>query len=59
MTQQNMDTNASPNKSKSDSAKNTAYGDPVNSSSPTINDEYKKATSAIAKSTQSGKNRKE
>lgn len=35
----------------------TAYGDPVIASSPTINNEYKKATSTIPESTQNGNSR--
>ena len=53
MTHQNMNVSAS--KKQNDPTTDTAYGDPVKTSSPTINNEYKKATSTIAESTQSGK----
>jgi hypothetical protein len=59
MTHQNMNTNASDSKKKKDPTTDTAYGDPVKSSSPTINNEYKKATSTIAESTQNGNSRKD
>ncbi|MER2089695.1 MAG: hypothetical protein ABS920_08155 [Sporosarcina sp.] len=57
MTHQNMNTNASASKKKKDSTTYTAYGDPVKASSPTINNEFKKATSPIAESTQNGTSR--
>lgn len=53
-----MDANASPSKYEIDSANNTAYGDPIKSCSPTINNEYKKSTSAKAEDTQSSNSRK-
>jgi hypothetical protein len=59
MTDQNMNTNASASKKKKDPNTDTAYGDPVKSSSPTINNEFKKATSTIAESTQNGNSRKD
>jgi hypothetical protein len=55
MTHQNINANAS--KKKKEPTTETAYGDPVKHSSPTINNEYKKASSAIAESTQKGNNR--
>ena len=55
MTQQNTNTS---NKNKKDPTTDTAYGDPVISSSPTINNKYKKSTSPIAESTQNGHSRK-
>jgi hypothetical protein len=55
MTHQNMNVSAS--KKQKDPTTDTAYGDPVKNSSPTINNEYKKATSPIAESTQNGKSR--
>ena len=51
MSQQNMNTN------KKDPTTETAYGDPVITSSPTINNEYKQASSTIAVSTQNGNTR--
>ena len=51
MPQPNMDTK------KNDPTTDTAYGDPVISSSPTINNEYKQASSTIAESTQNDKAR--
>ena len=59
MTQQNLNTNASASKKKTDSTTYTAYGDPVKGSLPTINNEYKKANSTIAESTQNGNSRKD
>jgi len=59
MTRQNMNTNASASKNKNDPSTYTAYGDPVKSSSPTINNEFKKSTSPIAESTQNGTSRKD
>lgn len=59
MTNQNMNTDASASKKKKDPTTYTAYGDPVKASSPTINNEFKKATSTIAESTQNGNSRKE
>ena len=59
MTNQNMNTNASADKKKKDPTTFTAYGDPVKSSSPTINNDFKKATSTIAESTQNGNSRKD
>ena len=58
MTIQNTNTNASASKKKKEPTTDTAYGDPVKSSSPTMNNEYKKATSPIAESTQNGESRK-
>ena len=57
MTRQNMNTNTSDSKKKKDPNTYTAYGDPVKTSSPTINNEFKKATSPIAESTQNGNSR--
>jgi hypothetical protein len=54
-----MNTNASASKKKKDPTTDTAYGDPVKSYSPTINNEFKKATSTIAESTQNGNSRKD
>ena len=51
MSQQNMNSN------KKDPTTDTAYGDPVIASSPTINNDFKKASSPIAESTQSGNTR--
>lgn len=59
MTHQNMKTNASASKKKKDPTTYTAYGDPVKGSSPTINNDFKRATSPIAKSTQNGISRKD
>ena len=59
MTRQNMNTNESNNQKKKDPTTFTAYGDPVKASSPTINNEFKKATSPIAESTQKGNSRKD
>lgn len=59
MTQQNINTNASTSKKKKGPTTETAYGDPVKASSPTINNEFKKATSSIAESTQNGTSRKD
>ena len=59
MAHQNMNTNASASKKKKGPTTETAYGDPVKASSPTINNEFKKATSAIAESTQNGNSRKD
>lgn len=58
---QNINTNANDDekKKKPDQATNTAYGDPVTSSKPTINNQFKEGNSTIAESTQEGKNRKE
>ena len=57
-TQQNSNSNSTANKNdstkKKDPTTDTAYGDPVIASSPTINNDYKKATSTIAESTQNG-----
>jgi hypothetical protein len=55
---QNMN-NVNGDKKKPERATNTAYGDPVKSSKPTINNQFKTGHSAIAESTQEGKNRKE
>ena len=52
MTQQNINANEHASKKKKDPTTETAYGDPVIASSPTINNDYKKATSTIAESTQ-------
>ncbi len=53
---QNM--NSDNKKKKPDQATNTAYGDPVVRSKPTINNQFKTGTSQVAESTQEGKNRK-
>ena len=50
----NKDANEIAGTKKNDPTTDTAYGDPVIASSPTINNEYKKATSTIAESTQNG-----
>ena len=55
----NKNTNASASDNKKDPSTHTAYGDPVKSSSPTINDQFKKGTSPIADSTEKGTSRKE
>ncbi|KXH81983.1 hypothetical protein [Sporosarcina sp. HYO08] len=57
MTNQNMNTNAGADKKNKDPGNYTAYGDPVKSSLPTINNEFKKANSTIAESTQNGTSR--
>ena len=59
MTNKNMNTNASASEKKKDPTTYTAYGDPVKASSPTINNQFKKATSTIAESTQNGTSRKD
>jgi hypothetical protein len=59
MTNQNMNSNASESKKKNDPTTYTAYGDPVKASEPTINNEFKKATSTIAESTHNGNSRKD
>lgn len=53
----NKKTNSSNTEKKTDPSTWTAYGDPVKSSKPTINDQFKKSTSPIAESTQEGKSR--
>jgi len=59
VTHQNINTNSSTSKKKKGPTTETAYGDPVKASSPTINNDFKKATSAIAESTQNGNSRKD
>jgi len=59
MSQQNMNKQASASQKKKDPTTDTAYGDPVITSSPTINNEFKKATSTIAESTQNGNSRRD
>ncbi|MDF2068527.1 hypothetical protein [Bacillus sp. Cr_A10] len=59
MTNKNVNTNASTSKKKQVQTTDTAYGDPVKASSPTINNDYKQATSTIAESTQNGNSRKD
>ncbi|MFX3674749.1 MAG: hypothetical protein ACE3JQ_09910 [Paenisporosarcina sp.] len=59
MTHQNIKTNANDSKKKKDPTTDTAYGDPVIASSPTINNEFKQANSTIAESTQNGNSRKD
>ena len=59
LTHQNMNTNASDSKKKKGPTTETTYGDPVKASSPTINNEFKKATSAIDESTQNSNSRKD
>ncbi|WP_252501848.1 hypothetical protein [Sporosarcina sp. Marseille-Q4943] len=56
---QNKNTNTRNNEKKTDPNTWTAYGDPVKTSKPTINNQFKKGTSAIAESTQEGKPRKD
>jgi hypothetical protein len=58
MTNKNTNTNANASENKKDPTTDTAYGDPVKSSSPTVNNEFKKAHSPIAESTQNGTSRK-
>ncbi|WP_172370382.1 hypothetical protein [Sporosarcina jiandibaonis] len=55
----NTNTNASASENKKDPTTDTAYGDPVKASSPPINNEFKKADSPIAESTQNGTSRKD
>lgn len=59
MSQQNMNKQARASQKKKDPTTYTAYGDPVIASSPTINNEFKKATSTIAESTQNGNSRRD
>ena len=59
MTNKNTNTNASASENKKDPGTYTAHGDPVKSSSPNINDQFKKAHSPIAESTEKGISRKD
>lgn len=59
MTKQNLNTNSSASKKKKDPTTDTAYGDPVITSSPTINNNFKQANSTIAESTHNGNSRKD
>jgi hypothetical protein len=52
MTQQKSKINSNESLDKKDTSTYTAYGDPINDSSPTSNNMYAKATSPIAESTQ-------
>ncbi|MEK3937602.1 hypothetical protein MKY41_20255 [Sporosarcina sp. FSL W7-1349] len=54
----NINTNFNAGKKKEDPNTYTAYGDPVKSSSPPINQNFKQANSTIAESTQERKSLK-
>ena len=53
MTDQNKNKNSDQSLDKKDTSTYTAYGDPINDTPPAINNQYKKASSSIAESTQS------